>query len=43
MYLETQLKDLGNQTTAAPADGRGSPNGGYASTAGYGQRADAGS
>jgi DivIVA domain-containing protein len=41
-YLETQLRDLGDRASAAPADGRGSPNGGYAST-GYGQRADAGS
>ena len=40
-YLETQLRDLGDRASAAPADGRGSPNGGYAST-GYGQRADAG-
>jgi DivIVA domain-containing protein len=41
-YLETQLRDLGDRASAAPSDGRGSPNGGYAST-GYGQRADAGS
>jgi cell division septum initiation protein DivIVA len=41
-YLETQLRDLGDRASAAPADGgRGSQNGGYAST-GYGQRADAG-
>ena len=40
-YLETQLRDLGDRGSAAPADGRSSPNGGYAST-GYGQRADAG-
>jgi DivIVA domain-containing protein len=41
-YLETQLRDLGDRASAAPADGgRGSSNGGYAST-GYGQRADAG-
>ena len=41
-YLETQLRDLGDRASAAPADSRGSSNGGYAST-GYGQRADAGS
>lgn len=41
-YLESQLRDLGERGSAAPADGRASSNGGYAST-GYGQRADAGS
>jgi DivIVA domain-containing protein len=40
-YLETQLRDLGDRASAAPADGRANSNGGYAST-GYGQRADAG-
>ncbi len=41
-YLESQLRDLGERGSAAPADGRSTSNGGYAST-GYGQRADAGS
>jgi DivIVA domain-containing protein len=41
-YLESQLRDLGERGSAAPADGRASTNGGYAAT-GYGQRADAGS
>jgi DivIVA domain-containing protein len=41
-YLESQLRDLEGRGSAAPADGRSSPNGGYAAT-GYGQRADAGS
>lgn len=42
-YLESQLRDLGERGSAAPADNRASANGGgYAST-GYGQRADAGS
>jgi DivIVA domain-containing protein len=38
-YLESQLRDLGERGSAAPADSRAS---GYASS-GYGQRADAGS
>ncbi len=38
-YLESQLRDLGERGSAAPADSRSS---GYASSA-YGQRADAGS
>jgi DivIVA domain-containing protein len=41
-YLESQLRDLGERGSAAPAEGRSSSNGGYAAT-GYGQRADAGS
>jgi DivIVA domain-containing protein len=41
-YLESQLRDLEGRASAAPPDGRGSPNGGYAAT-GYAQRADAGS
>ncbi|OLT22289.1 cell division initiation protein [Pseudonocardia sp. CNS-139] len=41
-YLESQLRDLGERGSAAPADSRASSNGGYAAT-GYGQRADAGS
>jgi DivIVA domain-containing protein len=41
-YLESQLRDLEGRASAAPSDGRSSPNGGYAAT-GYGQRADAGS
>ena len=41
-YLESQLRDLGERGSAAPADSRQNTNGGYAST-GYGQRADAGS
>jgi len=40
-YLESQLRDLGERGSAAPADSRSS-NGGYAAS-GYGQRADAGS
>ena len=41
-YLESQLRDLGERGSAAPADSRSSSNGGYAAS-GYGQRADAGS
>jgi DivIVA domain-containing protein len=41
-YLESQLRDLGERGSAAPAESRASSNGGYAAT-GYGQRADAGS
>jgi DivIVA domain-containing protein len=41
-YLESQLRDLGERGSAAPADARATSNGGYAAT-GYGQRADAGS
>ena len=40
-YLESQLRDLGERGSAAPADSRAGA-GGYAAT-GYGQRADAGS
>ena len=42
-YLESQLRDLDGRGTAAPTDARAAANGGYAATAGYGQRADAGS
>jgi len=41
-YLESQLRDLGERGSAAPADARTGATGGYAAT-GYGQRADAGS
>jgi DivIVA domain-containing protein len=41
-YLESQLRDLGERGSAAPADSRAGAGGGYAAT-GYGQRADAGS
>jgi DivIVA domain-containing protein len=41
-YLESQLRDLEGRGSAAPGDGRGARDTGYAAT-GYGQRADAGS
>jgi DivIVA domain-containing protein len=42
-YLESQLRDLEGRASAAPSDGRGSPNGGGYAPTGYAQRADAGS
>lgn len=40
-YLESQLRDLGERGSAAPADSRSAAGGGYAAS--YGSRADAGS
>lgn len=40
-YLESQLRDLGERGSAAPADSRAGAGGGYAAS--YGPRADAGS
>lgn len=40
-YLESQLRDLGERGSAAPADSRAGVSGGYAAS--YGPRADAGS
>lgn len=40
-YLESQLRDLGERGSAAPADSRAGASGGYAAS--YGPRADAGS